>query len=91
MAKEVQVTCTEECIGWTEEELDQQLHLNSLSHQAAGMKEVERMVRQKAGEYFASGNDEKARTWREIADLIRERVEKRQAEEKRYRDEYKEA
>ena len=88
MAKGVQVTCTEGCIGWTEEKLEQRLLTSSLAHEAAGMEEVSERIRARAGELFTRGQDDTAHIWREIADQIDKRAEDRRAEQKKYEKEY---
>lgn len=88
MGKEVQVACTEGCIGWTEEKLDQRLLTGSLAHEAAGMEEVSTNIREQAGELFARGQDDTAHIWREIADQIDARAKDRRAEQKKYEKEF---
>lgn len=87
---ESKTTCPEECIGWTEEQLNARLNVSYYAHQASGAESVAAHMRTKAGEIFARGpnshfdnTDKIAGIYRDMAEWVENWAKERREDQKK--------
>ena len=81
-------TCPAECIGWTEEQLDQNLNVSAAAHEAVGMEHIAAMLRGRSGELYAQERDDEAKVWRYISGLVRDLAAAQRERQKKLAKEY---